>query len=116
LKQDELKDLNEHINKLTEKNLTLTQRLQRLRETNENNMSKACNDYRNYTKQPDSRSFVEKDDLLSQITQQKREQEQQLKSKFKQRGLLLLFLLLLLFISSKYSRLFRYAKANQKSR
>jgi hypothetical protein len=82
LKQGELNDLNEHISKLTEKNSSIAQRLQRLCETKENNLSKACNDYRIYTKQLGSQSFLEKDDLLDEMTSLKREKEEQLKSKF----------------------------------
>ncbi|CAF0728239.1 unnamed protein product [Brachionus calyciflorus] len=67
LKEKELQEANEELNKLVERNFYLKERNDRLNQAKEQNIRKALQDYKNYTNEINSRKRCERDDVLCEL-------------------------------------------------
>ncbi|RNA33129.1 coiled-coil domain-containing 83-like [Brachionus plicatilis] len=67
LKDKELKDANEELNKLVERNFFLKERTDRLNQTRLQNIHKAMTEYKTFTHQLNSQPRCERDDVIIEL-------------------------------------------------
>lgn len=67
LKEKELKEANDELNKLVERNFFLKERTDRLNQTKIQNIQKAMSDYKSFTHQLSSQPRCERDDVITEL-------------------------------------------------